>query len=174
MADEMNASELMAVLENRENRWRRRLELAKKCDTLVSITLCVPIEYRRNDKWKRALENKAREVEARLSRCGYPVYGRERAEGADGLVIFLLTEGGAKLKRLCTELEEELSGGRLLDIDVTCGKPLSRMDLGLAPRRCFVCGRPAAECVASRRHSSYEIASIVEGSYPLLVEADRL
>ena len=47
--------------------------------------------------------------------------------------------------------------GRLVDLDVLWGneelKSLHRGDLGLPPRRCFVCQEEAKVCGRNRRHS---------------------
>ena len=65
--------------------------------------------------------------------------------------------------RTCVKTEESLPNGRLLDIDITDKRPISRSDLGLPPRRCFICSGVAAECVATQRHSREEIAAFIEG-----------
>ena len=35
--------------------------------------------------------------------------------------------------------------------------PVSRDRVGMEPRRCLVCGRPARECMRSRKHSGEEL-----------------
>lgn len=162
MAEQVDQNILSAVLDDRERRWNRRMELSQKCDTLVSITLCLPLRYRSLDDWKTILRRRTDEVEQRLQKAGFPVTGREEIDGADGLCLYLLSAGGEKLKRFCISLEEELPGGRFLDIDLTEETPISRRDLGLQPRKCFVCGASAADCVAVRRHSKKEIDKAVE------------
>ncbi len=60
-----------------------------------------------------------------------------------------------QIKNLTVEIEESSKFGRLLDLDVLRkdGSKVSRGDLSLSPRRCLLCGRPAAECSRSRAHS---------------------
>lgn len=167
MVEQVDQNLLSAVLDDRERRWKRRMELSKKCDTLVSITLCLPLRYRSQDNWKAFLRQRADETECIIQQAGFPVLGRDESEGADGLCLFLLSAGGAELKKICIALEE-LPGGRFLDIDLTGDKPISRRDLGLPPRKCFVCGAPAAECVALRRHSEKEIDIAVEAAMSMM------
>lgn len=69
-------------------------------------------------------------------------------------------EGDAReLKRRLCALEDGCAMGRLLDIDVLvgAGEKVSRADVGLPPRRCLICGAPAAVCARSRTHSAQEL-----------------
>ena len=147
----------------REERWAKRMELSKKCESLISVSLCIPMPFRADEKEKDALRKKCDEIEKLLAEAGFTLAGREELDGADGLTVYLLSAGGAKLKRFCVEIEESLPGGRLLDIDITTKTPIGRKELGLPPRRCFICLRPAAECVAAQRHSREEIAEFIKG-----------
>lgn len=63
------------------------------------------------------------------------------------------------LKRLMTTLEDESDTGRLYDIDIIKqdGNKVSREELKLPGRACFICGRPAHECARSRNHSVEEL-----------------
>lgn len=80
-----------------------------------------------------------------------------------GPEYFLTTSLPAReVKRLMVGLEETPLG-RLYDIDVFGPEgPLSRQDLGLPVRTCFLCDRPAPECARSRRHSLAELLSWVD------------
>ena len=168
MAEPIDPRLLAAVLDHRERRWQQRMALSRQCDTLVSLTLCLPLRYRGREEWKAFLRRQSAEIEKRLSAAGFPVTGRDESDGADGLCLFLLSRGGTELKKACVALEEELPGGRFLDIDVTGDEPVSRRDLGLPPRRCFVCGEPAADCVAMRRHSAKEIDRAIEDALSMM------
>ncbi|MBQ1817584.1 MAG: citrate lyase holo-[Clostridia bacterium] len=65
------------------------------------------------------------------------------------------------IKALTVKTEDELSFARLYDMDVigTDGKKLERAK----PRKCLICGRPAAECARSRTHSVEELAEKTRG-----------
>ena len=152
---------LEEMLLAREERWNKRMELSEKCESLISVSLCIPMPFRAGEKEKAALRNKCDQIEKLLTEAGFPVDGREELDGADGLTMYLLSAGGEKLKRYCVEIEESLPNGRLLDIDITSRIPVGRKELGLPPRRCFICSGAAAECVAMQRHSREEIAAFI-------------
>ena len=73
--------------------------------------------------------------------------------------LFCVRADAAQLKRRLCALEDGSAMGRLLDVDVigADGMKLSRTDVGLSPRRCLLCGRPAPECARSRTHSAAEL-----------------
>ena len=101
--------------------------------------------------------------------CGGVTRGIERPEhwgkGNAGPGIDPVT-----LKRLAVDIEESHPLGRLFDIDVFGDHPtaVGREALGLAPRRCLVCDRPAHECVRSKRHS----LTAVRTSIATLIQAN--
>jgi holo-ACP synthase len=68
-----------------------------------------------------------------------------------------------ELKRLAVRLESRHSLGRLADADVMAedGRVLSRADMGLPPRACFVCSEPAALCRRLGRHTPEELSVFV-------------
>lgn len=157
---------LMHMLEAREARWKARMAFARRCRALVSMTLCIPIPYRCIEQWKAFLRTRADAVCKHLAANGIMVAESEELDGADGLAIFLLFSDDARqIKMHCVRLEQDMPLGRLLDIDVTDenGTPIGRAELGLPPRKCFLCEKNAAECVASGRHSPKEVATWVEG-----------
>ena len=158
--------ELLRVLDAREKRWQHRLALARGSRrTLVTVTLCVPVAYRTDPAYEALMLALCRRLRA-LFRAGgihYREAGMER--GADGPALFLTTAASPRrVKALCVRAEELIPGGRMLDIDVmdAAGEPVSRGGLGLPPRRCFVCGEPAAVCVSRKLHSREDISRRVE------------
>ncbi len=155
---------LAAMLEARETRWQRRLQLAENAASLVSLTLCVPLPFRTVPEAKALLFRAGERLRTALRDEGFVPRPAEITDGADGAAVFLPCEGEPEaVKRFCVRFEEELPAGRLLDIDVMKqdGTAVGRAELGLPPRRCFLCGRPAAECVAGVRHGPEEIAAFV-------------
>lgn len=69
---------------------------------------------------------------------------------------FWVLEGEAgEIKRETAALEEEHLLGRLWDFDVYTApeKTIGRKDIGLPPRPCYLCERPAKECARGRLHS---------------------
>ena len=57
-----------------------------------------------------------------------------------------------EIKKITVEIENNLSVGRLFDMDVLDenGTHIERMEIGESPRTCLLCGNPAKECARSR------------------------
>jgi holo-ACP synthase CitX len=85
------------------------------------------------------------------------VDGGRDALGPWVLLTTLLEASTAK--RATIDLEDTVPGGRLLDLDVwpPDGGPTGRAGLGIGPRSCLVCSRPAAECIRLQRHPAADV-----------------
>lgn len=73
----------------------------------------------------------------------------------EGLIIYLSIDLSIEqLKNFCVDIEENHSLGRLMDIDVmNVHQQISRRDLNLSPRRCFLCDEEAHVCVRQQTHA---------------------
>lgn len=69
--------------------------------------------------------------------------------------FFVVMGDSEKIKKQMVEIEDNHALGRFLDIDVILpsGQKVSRLGLGMEPRRCFICDNPASSCARSRNHS---------------------
>lgn len=66
------------------------------------------------------------------------------------------------LKRAAVEAENSMEAGRVLDIDVlTADGQLSRLDMGLPPRKCLICGENAKACARAGAHGHAELRELV-------------
>ena len=77
-----------------------------------------------------------------------------------GFEAFIVTDGDAYLvKKLCTELEDIDSLGRLYDLDVFTadGHKIDRTELGLSGRSCLICGKEGKDCASRRLHKVEEL-----------------
>ncbi|HEX7486748.1 MAG TPA: triphosphoribosyl-dephospho-CoA synthase [Vicinamibacterales bacterium] len=65
------------------------------------------------------------------------------------------------VKRATIDLESSLPAGRLLDLDVydSAGRQVDRASVGLPPRSCLVCERPAVECIRLSRHAAEDVTA---------------
>ena len=72
--------------------------------------------------------------------------------------MFSVKYQAPKLKYICSSIEENLSVGRLFDIDVinADGNKLERKN----PRNCLVCGAPGRTCAAGRVHPVRELQAV--------------
>ena len=92
---------------------------------------------------------------------------RLNTDGMDTLgpfAIFIAPWRADRVKRACALIEGENPGMRLVDLDVyDAGHGrIGRRELGLEPRRCFLCTRLALECIRFGRHSPEELQSHVD------------
>lgn len=165
-------NELLNVLDAREVRWQKRLEMAADCgQTLVTITLCLPLVCRTHHDYTSVFPRLCGKVLRRLNFGGVTAGSPTFLEGADGPACLLSVSGDAvTIKRLCIASEEKIPGGRMLDVDVmdSNGNPVGRSEIGLPPRSCFVCDEPAAVCVSRKLHPAEEI---LRRAHELLIEA---
>ncbi|MDR1377398.1 MAG: citrate lyase holo-[acyl-carrier protein] synthase [Synergistaceae bacterium] len=156
-------SALSALLDAREERWLRRLALSER-GTLLTMTLNLPGPDKRLPRWLAFHRAIRLELERTLTNGNFAftrVFSSVTASGPED--HFLLSADASTLKRAMADFEECHPGGRLADLDVmTHGKPVGREDLGLPPRLCLCCPRPAKECAAQARHSLDEVLRAAE------------
>lgn len=78
--------------------------------------------------------------------------------------ILVVDKPPFEFKKRCVNIEENHSLGRLVDIDIYgenyCG--ISREDLGISKRKCYICDDLAFICSRSKKHSEYEVISYIE------------
>lgn len=87
----------------------------------------------------------------------HDVVEAQRVTGPEALVA-VAGPSAVVLKAAMADLEDQHPWGRLWDLDVlTSAGPVSRTQIGRAPRRCLRCARPSAQCARSRRHSVTEL-----------------
>ena len=166
---------LLRVLDDREKRWNRRKELASKGGfaSLVTITVCLPVAYRADPANESLFRALCREYTRLLDEQGWEWSQEDFMTGEDGPACFIaVQQEPKKVKAFSVEAEQQIPGGRMLDIDLmdSNGIPVGREALGLPPRGCFVCEQPAAVCVSRKIHKPEDVARKAEA---LLYEAKK-
>lgn len=165
---------LEEVLENRESRRRRidRLLADRPETTVVCFKLNIPGPVK-NNQWLRKLfrEGLGAIEEALDLGTKTPVVREIFPDLPTGPEAFLVLDrdtGG--VKRDMVALEDHEVFGRFYDIDVEGGpgsiRPgaVSREDLGLSERKCFLCNQPAKVCASSRAHAVEDMVQFIEES----------
>ena len=151
---------LEQLLRSRDARYERQREWVSRYpdQVLVCLTVVLPGSVKRD---QRSLAVAKRGVEA-VRKLLCPV--REDCLDLDtGFEGYFLVEGErTDVKRACCRIEDEDPMGRLMDIDVIepvdgTVAPLSRERLGMTPRHCLLCDKPARECMRAHTHSPAEI-----------------
>ncbi len=156
------------VLDAREDRWNRRRAMAATLPagwSVLSFTLRLPAPLRLGGDFDRDAEGLFRDLVFHLGSRGFPVESPSFAVRADGPEGLCAVRGdGEAVKRAVVEFEEDHPRGCLADGDLmdSLRGETGRKSLGLPPRRCLVCGRPAAECVAGRTHGTGEVRASVD------------
>lgn len=92
------------------------------------------------------------------------------AEGP--IMTMVIKENENEVKRKAVNIEEKHSLGRCVDIDVydKNGNGLSRSELGLAKRKCYICNDFAHNCVRSRKHDMKEIEQFIKDKFEFYKE----
>ena len=94
--------------------------------------------------------------------CEYPDM-ENLTQGSDPLgpyAVILIDREAAEVKRSCIAMETSQPFARLIDLDVFDGngRPVDRAAVGMLPRPCLLCSRPAVECIRLRRHGADELS----------------
>ncbi|HQA47652.1 MAG TPA: citrate lyase holo-[acyl-carrier protein] synthase [Bacillota bacterium] len=154
------------VLADREARWRLRLkEAALSRGCLITATLRIPFEYRTSRIFVRFMKKTCRFLCRELAMRKVCIDKKTWVMGNDGPALFLLVDKCPEYtKGLCVEFEEKTPYGKVLDLDIMDrnGMVVSREQLGLTARKCFICDNPAAVCSSRKMHSPEELAEALE------------
>lgn len=152
---------LEQVLESRDKRAALQKQmLAQYGLPLVSLTVVMPGSEKRNETSLFIAKEAVRAIERNLT-----ILTSEMRDLETGFeAIFVVARDAMQLKHITVDIEESHPLGRLFDIDVIDrdGTPISREQIGVAPRRCLVCGDVSAACVRSRKHSVPEVVAVIE------------
>ena len=82
--------------------------------------------------------------------------------------FYLVNDNNRAVKKTAIDFENQSQLTRLFDADVLVENELaalSRTDLDMPTRKCFLCDRPAKECARSRRHSVQELQEYISQIY---------
>ena len=145
----------------REERARRQRELlAAYPGTLLCFTMNIPGPVKLSAAVLRGFAiGRGRLAEAFLRAGTRPRFSEARACFTGCEAYYALDMAPADAKRLACDIEEADDVGRLFDMDVLRpdGTKAERGEIGLPPRRCLLCGAPAALCARSRAHTAAEL-----------------
>ena len=156
---------LEQLLKSRDDRCARQRALleAYPGKSLVCLTVVLPGPVKRD---ARSLKVAGAAVTAVLEVLRPEVHELYDLEtGYEG--TFIVDGLPEDVKRACCLIEDTHPYGRLMDLDVVEAEgesvvPMSRGRIGLQPRRCLVCDRPARECMRAHAHDFGEIVQIID------------
>ena len=155
---EIRRVELPDMLACREERAAKQKQLIDRYKRpVVSLSMNIAGDVKNTPAVSLLQKDGEEDFCAAAQKSGFILLSSERSDaftGPESLLVFD-TDDAQALKTIGVQLEEETPWGRLYDVDIigTDGEKLSRPE----PRRCIVCGGPAAECARSRAHGLDQI-----------------
>jgi holo-ACP synthase len=156
----------IAILDAREQRAELQQELIKKYKkTLISARVNYPGLYKDNDITRSIMQIISSKISSSFD--GATAYKRMEYSIEGPYLIQIVNIEPLETKAITVEVENSHPLGRLVDIDVfnPNGTALSRIELGLDPRKCYLCSDMAHNCARSRKHSVDEIVRYIENEY---------
>lgn len=155
------------ILNSREERAFLQNELVSKFNrTVVNFKLNIPGPIKMSSAYKIVLDEGSLELEEIFKKNNIKcLYSKKEYPSYGPYAIYVVDETKENIKKLTTNLEENHSLGRLFDIDVfDKDGSISRTDLNLGHRKCFMCENEAYVCGRSRRHSVEEMLYKIHNS----------
>lgn len=157
---------LKEILKRRDERASKRRELLEKYqNTIITFHLNIPGETKDKLLYKVSLIEGVNQLKEMLKINDVKIFFDSIDFLITGPEAVLVVDGqSTHLKNMMLEFEEEHPLGRYFDLDVfdDTGKQISRNDLGLSERKCYVCDDLAKVCARSKRHSIDVIIASIE------------
>lgn len=162
-----DAITLEEMMDAREQRSFRHLSLLSSNPefNLLSVTMNIPGEVKTSPILQDIFEDFIGDIKRQLS--GVDTKVEHYLSLKTGNEYYLVTDMGAQhLKEKMIDLESHHPLGRLFDLDVLSLmdghlQAISRQDIGLPARTCFVCSDNAKACGRSRKHSIEEMQAVI-------------
>lgn len=146
---------LEQLLQSRDERARLQQDLLGRFPgrSLVCLTVQLPGPEKRNS---HSLVIGHAGVKALADAFGADPEVRDLETGFEAYLTVPIPATDAK--RLCCSIEDSHPLGRLMDIDViTWDGPMGRDSIGMEPRKCLLCDKPARWCMRARTHTVEEL-----------------
>ncbi len=145
------------ILDSKEQLSIIQKELLYRGGTVVSVTINAPSYFKDAFYIKYLLEDISDHIKRVFKE--EVLYFRTVELEIGYASLFVLNGNPYIVKEKMVLIEETSSYSRLYDIDVFENETtlMSRRDLGLPPRTCWVCDEVAHECVRSRRHNFADV-----------------
>ena len=133
---------------------------------VVSLGLNIPGPRKNSDLIQDAFYAGVEAMDSLLKQQGIHMLKKKLITKPEGnLVLYALeSEDGVAIKYDTVTLEETHPLGRLFDIDIYTpeGDCISREQIGLPGRKCFLCGNDAKACGRSRAHPINQLEQKVQ------------
>lgn len=147
---------MMRILNAREN----RVEIINELIKSNNVVICLRANYpgiNKDNKYSRFVVEKIDEIISDL--IGFK--NKKHLNEGEGLVVIYENNTLTidEIKKKTVDIEENNQLGRLVDIDVYYKniEAISRSQLGLKGRKCFLCEEFAHKCIRSKAHNIDEV-----------------
>ena len=159
---------LHEILFSRESRQQRQhLWRANHQSTIISLTMVVPGEVKDSVLSRKAFNQAWSEINQLCHQQGWAIESSEvfyLPTGPEGLLA--IRQPAQVVKQACVVLEQNNALGRLWDIDVIGEQGIiSRRDIGMPSRKCFICDLDARICARQRTHSIQALHDAMEALF---------
>lgn len=160
------------ILEAREKRSNMQEYLLKKYNNTI---ICLRVNYPGTNKNSKLCKNISCSIEKIINDMfGCSINYKFLKYTAEGrVVIFILKLDAMRVKKIAVEIEEKHILGRCVDIDVydpSTLRCISRTELNLPKRKCYLCQEDAHVCVRNQQHTASEIINYMENCYKKYME----
>lgn len=157
------------ILKSREERaFFQQKIIALYNNPIISFTLNIPGHIKDSDKFRKIHDVGMDIITSELkdNNCHIRFVKRiNKSTGSEG--YFSVDMDVMELKRITTKIENQFVLGRIFDIDVFDSEfnQISRLDLGLNPRKCLICEKNAKLCSRERTHELSDLLDEIEKLY---------
>jgi len=158
---------LPLILEARDRRELFRRKLLRPRDSiLIQLGLNTPGSIKNSVMIKEIFQEGVKEISQLFGNFIIKKYiSPNLPTGPEG--FFLLQMSPESAKERCITIEKSHTLGRLWDMDIyrTSGIPVSRSEMNLSPRKCFICEDKAHNCARSSKHDKKELEGHILNLY---------
>ena len=155
---------LTELLDSRDRRWSHEKFLMAHYpkQTLICLTVVMPGKVKRNASSLIVAKAATKALHGIFDEEMSLWEQKDLPTGYEAYCMVSVKPEAAK--RRCCIIEERHPLGRLFDIDVIGpgGVPISRQQLGLAPRTCLICGKEARLCMRMHTHTQEELQAKIK------------
>lgn len=152
---------LMEVLNRKEERVFEIQNLLRENSNKVVLCfkLNIPGEIKNNEVIYKVFEKGVSEIKAKIE----IEYDEIKNLKTGPEYLALVSGNSLDIKKTTVDIEEQSTLGRLYDIDVDdINGQVSRADLNVGERKCFICDKPSKVCASQRAHTVLEMLLEIE------------
>ncbi len=142
------------ILKAREERYLNKLKIEKHLKCIIELSLNVPGYPKVGFVWQKVFNKCISAIEIAIP-SKIVIYNIDSA-GYYALFNSNIELREAKI-RSCF-IEDKNEWGRIVDIDCSeNGRKMSREEIGLKERKCFLCDNPHSICITNKHHNLNEL-----------------